>query len=69
MRAAQDLLFNYQHVIEDLRLVTGSKGVFEVVVDDDVIFSKQAEGRHAEPGEVLERFRSRLPSGTREYGT
>ncbi len=68
MSAAQDLLFHYQHVIEELRLVTGSKGVFDVVVDDEVIFSKRVEGRHAKPGEVLERFRARLGPGVREYG-
>ena len=69
MSAAQDLLFHYQHVIDELRLVTGSKGVFDVVVDDDVIFSKGAEGRHAKPGEVLERFRATIGPGVREYGT
>jgi predicted Rdx family selenoprotein len=65
--AARDLLFTYQHVIEELCFVTGSKGVFEVVADDVVIFSKHAEGRHAEPGEVLERFRATLGPGVREY--
>ncbi len=68
MSAARDLLFSYQHVIEELRLVTGSKGVFDVVVDDDVLFSKGVEGRHAEPGEVLERFRATLEPDVREYG-
>jgi predicted Rdx family selenoprotein len=66
--AARDLLFTYQHVIEELRLVTGSKGVFDVVVDDHVLFSKHVEGRHAEPGEVLERFRATLDPDVREYG-
>lgn len=68
MSAARDLLFTYQHVIEELRLVTGSKGVFDVVVDDDVLFSKHVEGRHAEPGEVHERFRATLDPDVREYG-
>jgi len=65
--AARDLLFAYQHVIEELLLVTGSKGVFDVVADDVVIFSKHGEGRHAEAGEVLERFRATLGPGVREY--
>jgi predicted Rdx family selenoprotein len=69
VRAAQDLLFGYQHVIEELRLVTGHKGVFDVVVGDELLFSKHAEGRHAQPGEVLERFRTKLGPGVREYGT
>ncbi len=69
MSATKDLLTHYQHVIEELRLVTGSKGVFDVVVDGETIYSKHTEGRHAEPGEVLERFRARLDPSVREYGT
>ncbi len=53
-----DLLTDYQHVIDDLRLVTGDNGAFEVVVDGELVYSKHATGRHAEPGEVLEIFRS-----------
>jgi predicted Rdx family selenoprotein len=66
--AARDILFDYQHVVEELRLVTGSHGVFDVRVDGEVIYSKHAEGRHAEPGEVLERFRAVLPPSTTVYG-
>ena len=69
MSATKDLLFHYQHVIDELRLVTGSKGVFDVEVDGELIYSKHAEGRHAEPGEVLRRFRDRLGPEVREYGT
>lgn len=47
---------NYQHVIESLTFTMGSKGVFDVTVDGEVLYSKHAEGRHAEPGEVLGRF-------------
>jgi predicted Rdx family selenoprotein len=67
--ATKDLLTQYQHVIEELRLVTGSKGVFDVRVDGDVIYSKHAEGRHAKPGEVLERFRAVVGPKVRPYGT
>ena len=68
MSAAQDLLFHYQNVIEDLRLVTGDKGIFDVEVDGQPIYSKHAEGRHAKPGEVLERFRAYVGPDVREYG-
>jgi selenoprotein W-related protein len=54
--AANDLLTNHQHDIESLELVTGSKGIFDVTVDGEMIYSKHAEGRHAEPGEVLARY-------------
>jgi selenoprotein W-related protein len=55
--AARDLLHDYQHVIAELRFITGSKGVFDVVVDGDTLYSKHATGRHVEPGEVLSLFR------------
>jgi selenoprotein W-related protein len=67
--ATRDLLFHYQHVIDELKLVTGSKGVFDVRVDGNLLYSKKAEGRHAEPGEVLERFRALVGPDVREYGT
>jgi selenoprotein W-related protein len=65
--AAHDLLHDYQHVIAELRLVTGSKGVLDVVVDDDLLYSKKATGRHANPGEVLELFRNRYASNIDVY--
>ncbi len=52
-----DLLTDYQHVIDDIRLVTGDNGAFEVVVDGNLVYSKHDTGRHAEPGEVLGIFR------------
>jgi selenoprotein W-related protein len=67
VRTAHDLLHDYQHVIADLRLITGSKGVFEVLVDGDVLYSKRQTGRHAEPGEVLAAFRDRFAAGVEVY--
>ena len=69
MSAARDLLSKYQHVIDELTFVTGDKGVFDVVVDGELLYSKKVEGRHANPGEVLERFRAQIVPGVREYGT
>jgi selenoprotein W-related protein len=56
----KDLLHDYQLVIDELDVVTGGKGVFDVEVDGEMLYSKHAEGRHAEPGEVLARFRDRI---------
>ena len=67
MSAVHDLLHHYQHVIDDVTLVMGSKGVFDVVVDGELVYSKKAEGRHARPGEVLDRFRAVLGPGVDEY--
>ena len=68
MSATQDVLSTYQHEIDEVRLVTGSKGVFDVRVDGRLIFSKHELGRHARPGEVLERFRELIGTDVREYG-
>ena len=57
MSAGSDLLSDYQHVIEEIRLVTGDDSAFEGVVDGNLVYSKHDTGRHAEPGEVLEIFR------------
>jgi len=35
-------------------LVESSGGVFEVMVDGRLVFSKRTLGRHANPGEVLQ---------------
>lgn len=67
MRAAHDLLHDYQHVIDELTLVTGAAGVFDVVVDDETLYSKHATGRHAEPGEVLALFRERYAGAITPY--
>jgi predicted Rdx family selenoprotein len=66
--AATDLLSTYQHVIESLTLITGEKGVFDVEVDGEMLFSKHATTRHAEPGEILELFRDRYAQGVTPYG-
>jgi selT/selW/selH-like putative selenoprotein len=33
--------------------VQSSGGVFEVTVDEVVVFSKKSIGRHAQPGEIM----------------
>ena len=67
MSAASDLLRDYQHVIAELTLITGSKGIFDVIVDGESLYSKKITGRHAEPGEVLELFRDRYARGAEVY--
>ena len=37
----------------EVRLIQSSGGLFEVTVDGQLVFSKKALRRHAEPGEVL----------------
>ena len=57
MSAISDLIRDYQHIIADLTLVMGEKGVFNVEVDGHLLFSKYSVDRHAEPGEVLRLFK------------
>ncbi|MCH7789981.1 MAG: Rdx family protein [Acidobacteria bacterium] len=68
MSAVSDLLSNYQHIIDELTLVTGSKGVFDVVVDDETLYSKGVSGRHANDGEILELFTELVGADTPRYG-
>jgi selenoprotein W-related protein len=51
-----ELLRKHPHQIKSLTLIPSSGGRFEVVVDDSLIYSKVALGRHAEPGEVARLF-------------
>ena len=47
-----ELLAGWAPIIADIRLLPSSKGRFEVMLDDELIFSKAALGRHAQPGEL-----------------
>ena len=59
---------SYQHVIEELTLITGDKGVFDVHVDGKLIYSKGETGRQANEGEVLAALKTLVPD-VRPYGT
>ncbi len=67
MGAARDLIHDYQHVIDELSLITGSKGVFDVVVDGRTLYSKHETGRHAEPHEVSTLFREQYATDVTPY--
>ncbi len=69
MRVAEDLLGAYQHKIDGLTLTPGPKGIFDVAVNGEIIFSKHAAGRHADPGEVLETFTALVSPGVATYGS
>ena len=62
MSVARDLLASYQHVIEELRLVTGDNGVFDVRVEGELVYSKP------ETGEMLELFTELMVSEVPRYG-
>ena len=47
-------------MIANLSLLPSSKGRFEVTLDDELIFSKAALGRHAKPGEIAGLVRKQI---------
>ncbi len=53
MGLTEELLKNYEHLIEDVKLIPSDGGKFEVSVNGQLLYSKLATHRHAEPGEVL----------------
>jgi selenoprotein W-related protein len=50
---AEELLKNYEHLIDSLMLIPSDGGKFEVTANGNLLYSKLATHRHAEPGEVL----------------
>ncbi|MFW5943284.1 MAG: SelT/SelW/SelH family protein [bacterium] len=56
LQVTQELIQNEQHRLKRLVLVMGSKGVFKVKVGGEVIFSKRAQQRYPQPGEIVARF-------------
>ncbi len=55
----EQLLEDFEKSIEEITLVPGQGGVFEVEVDGDLVYSKKATGRHAEYEEVAQSIRAR----------
>jgi selenoprotein W-related protein len=50
---AEHILEEFEHQIDDLTLIPSRGGVFEVMAGDELVYSKKATGRHAEPADVL----------------
>ena len=51
---AQVILDSFEESLEAVELIPSGGGVFEVTVGDQLVYSKKATGRHAEPPEVIE---------------
>jgi selenoprotein W-related protein len=47
-----ELLKTFESEIDQVSLIPSDGGRFEVVVNGDLLYSKLATGRHANPGEV-----------------
>ena len=46
----------------EAELLPGGKGIFDVVVDGELIYSKYETGRFPEDEEVLSQLRERVPA-------
>lgn len=64
---AQELLTTFEHELGEVALVPGSGGIFEVRVNDALIWSRQTEGRFPEIKELKQRVRD-LVAPDRDLG-
>jgi selenoprotein W-related protein len=57
---AESVLDQMGNDVKQLTLIPSKGGVFEVTVDDQLIFSKKREGRHPTIDEITRALRRRL---------
>jgi selenoprotein W-related protein len=57
---AQELLSTFDTALGEVALVPGTGGVFEVRVDDELIWSRKEQGRFPEAKEVKQLVRDRV---------
>ena len=60
MRMVDQLLEEFEQNITDFALIPSRGGVFEVVVDGDLVYSKKETGEHAEYEQVAAPIRERV---------
>ena len=53
MSLVNELLEQYEHLVETITLVPSDGGKFEVSINGTLLFSKLDTRRHAQPGEIL----------------
>ena len=58
MGLADELLKNFEPEITSLELTPSSGGVFEVLVNGSLVYSKIATGRHAATSEIINSVRT-----------
>ncbi len=61
-----ELLTKYTPTITKLTLIPSGGGLFEVIVGDELVFSKKALGRHAEASEVTQLFEDKTGASPSE---
>ena len=60
---AQELLTTFENDLAEVALVPGRGGVFEVRVDDETVWSREAERGFPQPKELKQRVRDVIAPG------
>ena len=63
MSLTAELLDKFEADIESIELIPSEDGRFEVVANDDLLYSKLATHRHAEAGEIGKLIQAKLDAG------
>jgi selenoprotein W-related protein len=56
----EEILKEFEHQIREWTIIPSRGGVFEVTIDGELVFSKKALDRHAEPGEIKKIIEAKL---------
>ena len=64
---AGEILRHWAPILVGLELKTGTKGIFDVTVDDELVFSKGESKRFPEPGELVRRLEPKLGQSLDAY--
>jgi selenoprotein W-related protein len=57
---ATELLRDYEFDIAQLTVIPSDNGRFEVIVDGELIYSKLATRKHADPAQIKQMVRERI---------
>lgn len=57
-RLAEELLETFGSNIIDIRLITSSGGVFEIKINNELIFSKKEQNRFPEEIEIIKKIKA-----------
>lgn len=57
---AQELLITFEHELAEVSLRPGPEGVFQIELDDTIIWSRAVEGRFPELKELKQLVRDRV---------
>ncbi len=62
LKETRAIIKNFQHDIEQLTLIPGTKGIFDIKVNNELIFSKKELNRYPENGEIAILIKEKMVS-------